>query len=163
MQLLNQNCENVNNMDLKMFQDAYVERCDKETENVIAVESPDYLNQKISYFKEHKNEYMYLELDSFEAIKIDGLTFELDDVFGTYSVMVGLKLQKKWEANIKSFLDENLNGEGPKYSMLFNQQDGLWDFNFTFNYLNKFEEDETILKAMHVIIDFLSELHNQIK
>lgn len=163
MQLLNQNCENVNNMDLKMFQDAYVERCDKETENVIAVESPDYLNQKISYFKEHKNEYMYLELDSFEAIKIDGLTFELDDVFGTYSVMVGLKLQKKWEANIKSFLDENLNGEGPKYSMLFNQQDGLWDFNFTFNYLNKFEEDETILKAMHVIIDFLSDLHNQIK
>lgn len=161
--MLNQNCENVNNMDLKMFQDAYVERCDKETENVIAVESPDYLNQKISYFKEHKNEYMYLELDSFEAIKIDGLTFELDDVFGTYSVMVGLKLQKKWEANIKSFLDENLNGEGPKYSMLFNQQDGLWDFNFTFNYLNKFEEDETILKAMHVIIDFLSELHNQIK
>ena len=43
----NQNCENVNNMELKSFQDAYVERCDKETENVIAVEDPNFLNEKI--------------------------------------------------------------------------------------------------------------------
>lgn len=159
--MFNQNCENVNNME--MFQDAYVERCDKETENVIAVENPNFLNQKISYFKEHKNEYMYLEVDSFEAIKIDGLTFELDDVFETYSVMVGLKLQKKWEATIKEFLNENMKGEGPKYSMLFNQQDGLWDLNFTLDYLQHFEEDATISKAMQVIVDFLSELQNQIK
>jgi len=161
MSLLNQNY--VNNEELKLFQDAYVERCDKETENVIAVEDPNFLDEKISYFKDHKNEYLYLETDHFEAIKIDGLTFELDDVFGTYSVMVGLKLQKKWEATIKSFLDENMNGEGPKYSMLFNQQDGLWDLNFTLNYLQQFEEEATISRAVHVIIDFLSELINQIK
>ena len=163
MSLLNKNCENVNNKELKLFQDAYVERCDKETENVIAVEDMNFFNNKISYFNEHKNEYMYLELDLFEAIKIDGLTFELDDVFGTYSVMVGLKLQKKWEATIKCFMDENMNGEGPKYSMLFNQQDGLWDLNFTLNYLQQFEEEATISRAIHVIIDFLSELNSQIK
>ena len=64
----NQNCENVNNMELTSFQDAYVERCDKETENVIAVEDPNFFNEKISYFKEHKNEYMYLESEHFEAI-----------------------------------------------------------------------------------------------
>ncbi|WP_206711542.1 branched-chain amino acid aminotransferase [Peribacillus faecalis] len=158
----NQNCENVNNTKID-FQEAYVERCDKETENVLAVEEASFLNNKISYFKEHKNEYMYIELDAFEAVKIDGLTLEMDDVFGTYSVMAGLKLQKKWEAAIKNFLDENLSGEGPKYSMLFNQQDGLWDLNFTLNYLTSFEENESISKAVQIIIDFLATLNNHIK
>ena len=160
--MFNQNCENVNDQEHK-FQEVYVERCDKETENVLAVEQPSFLNTEISYLKEHKNEYLYIESDSFEAIKIDGLTLEMDDVFGTYSVMAGLKIQKKWEAAIKNFLNESLKGDGSKFSMLFNQQDGLWDLNFTLNYLQSFKEDATIAKTIQSITDFLEELNNQTK
>ena len=158
----NKNCENVNKAVLPLLQDVYIERCDKATENVIAVVDSQFFNHTISYFDENKNEYMYLESEHLEAIKIDGLTFEVDDVFGTYSVMVGLKLQKKWESDIKSFLESNLQGEGPKYSMLFNQQDGLWDLNFTYNYLQSFQEDATIAMALQAIYELLSKLQSEV-
>ncbi|MEH7746096.1 branched-chain amino acid aminotransferase, partial [Neobacillus drentensis] len=38
------------------FADAYIERCDKETENMLKNESSAFLNEPLDYLKKHKNE-----------------------------------------------------------------------------------------------------------
>src|SRR5690625_5279326 len=43
------------------FQDAYIERGDKETEETLAVESFAYLKQPINYLQKHMNEFIYIE------------------------------------------------------------------------------------------------------
>ena len=50
--------------DLTHFTDAYIERCSKETETMIANESSTFLQQSIGYFKKHKGEFIYLESTS---------------------------------------------------------------------------------------------------
>src|SRR3954452_8936082 len=79
------------------FADAYIERCDKETENMLKNESSSFLTQPLDYLKMHKNEFIYLESNWFDLIGVEAVSLEADDVFGTYDVMLGLKLQKKFE------------------------------------------------------------------
>ena len=97
-------------------------------------------------------------MDSLEAVRTDGITMEVDDVFGTFNMMIGLKLVKKKEAQIKQYLEANLKGEGPKFAMLFNQQDGLWDLNFTLNFVEGFNENMKFGEAILTIQKFLSQL-----
>ncbi|AEN91652.1 Branched-chain amino acid aminotransferase [Priestia megaterium WSH-002] len=78
------------------FKDSYIERVDKETDELIAEESPlSFLDTPLSYLKEHRSEFLYVESKWFEFIKLDGCSFEVDDVFGTYKVLTGLHMQKK--------------------------------------------------------------------
>jgi hypothetical protein len=137
------------------FFEAYIERCDKETENLIANESASFLNQPIHFLKSHKNEFIYFESKWFDFIGVDAVSLEVDDAFGTYDVMLGLKLQKKYEQQIKTFLNTNLHGEEPKFDLVFSHDDGLWNLNFTLNYMDGFQEEIEIGEAYRSIYRLL--------
>jgi len=142
----------------KRFADAYIERCDKETENLIRNETSAFLTQPLTYFHKHKNEFIYLESQWFDIVLADAVSLELDDVFGTYDVMLGLKLQKKFKPHIEQFLTASLNREEASFDILFNNEDGLWNLNFALNYLEGFDENMTIGEAYLLIYQFLFQL-----
>lgn len=135
------------------FENAYIERGDKETEEFLGEESTKFLKQPISYFKERKNEFMYMESEWFDMLRVDAVSFENDDVFGLYDVMLGLKLQKKFEPAIKSYLKENLEGDG--YDLMFDGNEGVWSLNFALNGLAGYKEDLTVGEAYGLIYSFL--------
>lgn len=140
------------------FTDAYIERSNKETEEVITIETSSFLNQPVHYLKEHKEEFIYLESKWLELIGVDAISLEVDDVFGTYDVMLGLKLQKKFERSIKAYLHKELDGEDTPFDLMFNQNDGMWDLNFTLDFIQEFKEDMSIGEAYCLIYRFLFKL-----
>ncbi|MBS4199306.1 hypothetical protein KHA93_06510 [Bacillus sp. FJAT-49732] len=79
----------------------------------------------------------------------------MNDVFGTYDVMVGLKLQKKFEISIKENLRKDLHGDDARFELMFNQNDGLWDLNFALNYVNGFQEEMSLEEVFRLIYRFL--------
>ncbi|WP_458413239.1 branched-chain amino acid aminotransferase [Schinkia sp. CFF1] len=140
------------------FNDAYIERIDKMTEETLAKENAEFFQQPIAYFKKHKNEFLYVESNKFELIKVDAVSIEVDDVFGTYDVMLGLKLPKKMGSTIKSELKSQLENENSTFDLLFNGEDGLWDLNFSLNDIAGFKEEMTIGEAYSLIYGFLSSI-----
>jgi hypothetical protein len=139
------------------FVDAYIERSDKESEEVIQVEDESFLKQPVGYLKKQMNEFIYVESNWFELIGVDAVSLEVDDVFGTYDVMLGLKLQKKWESVIKAELNESLQDEA-KFDLMFSSDDGLWNLNFDLDSVVGFKEEMTIGEAFHLIYQFLFKL-----
>ncbi|MFK9093561.1 branched-chain amino acid aminotransferase [Bacillus salipaludis] len=140
------------------FTDAYIERCDKETENMIRNESSAFLSEPLAYLKKHKNEFLYLESKWFDLVNVDAISLEADDVFGTYDVMLGLKVQKKFEKVLKEQLDSSLHGGEAKFDLIFSHEDGLWNLNFALNYVEGFHEEMTIGQAIQLIYRFLFKL-----
>ena len=145
------------------FSNAYIERCSKETETMISNESSSFLNQPITYLKEHKNEFIYVESTLFDDIGVEGISLEADDVFGTYDVMLGLKLKKKFEKELREHLNSSLDGEQAKFDLMFSQDDGLWDLNFALNYVVGYREDISISDAFQLIHQFLFHLVEAVK
>jgi hypothetical protein len=145
------------------FSNVYIERCDKETEQLISEENSAFLEQPLEFLKKHKNEFLYIELERLDSLGIDALSLELDDVFGTYDVMLGLKLQKKYDSPLREQLHRQLSGEEPKFDLMFNREDGLWDLNFSLNYVEGFNEGISIGDACEIIYHFLSKLVDQVK
>lgn len=145
------------------FSEAYIERCNKDTETMIANESSNFLNQPLTYLKDHKNEFIYVESILFEEIGVEGVSLEVDDVFGTYDVMLGLKLQKKFEKMLKDQLNHSLQGDEAKFDILFSHDDGLWDLNFALNYVDGYRENISLHEALQLIHQFLSTLVHTIK
>lgn len=142
----------------------YIERCDKETEEVIAKEDGSFLRTSIKYFKQNQNEFVYIESPSFESIKTNALSLELDDVFKTYMALLGLKVQKKHTKTIKTFLDENLHGEGIKnYSAMFSGDEGVWDLNIPLDFIQGFDEGLSIEEVLSMTYSFLEALINTIE
>jgi hypothetical protein len=137
------------------FSDIYIERCNKDSDQLISEEGSGFLKQPIEFLKSHKNEFFYIESQSFDLVETDAISLEIDDVFGTYDVMLGLKLQKKYDSALRGILEDQLSGEHPKFDLMFNREDGLWDLNFTLNYAKGFREDLTIGEACQVIYHFL--------
>jgi hypothetical protein len=137
------------------FSDAYLERCEKETVALIIVETPKFLEEKISHLKTRMNEFLYVESKTFDLVGVDAVSLEVDDVFGTYTAMFGLKMKKKYESAIKEYLDENLSGEAGKYSVAFSGKDGLFDMNFALDYAAGFDEEMTLLEAYDLIYSFV--------
>lgn len=140
------------------FKNAYIERCDKETEELIAQENVLFLNEPVQYLKKHKNEFLYVESEWFELVNVDAVALEADDVFGTYDVMLGLKLQKKFQKTVKNYCNQQLQGSDPMFDLLFNQEEGLWNLNFALNYVPEFKEDLSIGEAFSLIYQFLFHL-----
>ncbi|CAH2713756.1 hypothetical protein BACCIP111895_00910 [Neobacillus rhizosphaerae] len=140
------------------FIDAYIERCDKLSENIIRNESSVFLTQPLDYLKKHKNEFIYLESQWFDLIDVEAVSLEFDDVFGTYDVMLGLKLQKKFDISLKDNLNTHLHGDEAKFDLMFSLDDGLWNLNFALNYVEGFQEDITIGEAYQSIYHFLFKL-----
>jgi hypothetical protein len=145
------------------FKDAYIERGNKETEEFIAQEKRDFLERPITYFLKHKNEFMYMESDWWEMIGVDAVSFENDDVFETYDVMLGLKLQKKYDSAIRGYLSEHLKGEGAAFDLMFDGNEGLWSLNYALNDLEGFNEDLTIGEAYSLIYSFLFRLAESVE
>ncbi|MFZ7944543.1 branched-chain amino acid aminotransferase [Neobacillus sp. 19] len=152
--------ENVNGA---RFAEAYIERCDKETENMIKNETSAFLSEPLDYLKKHKNEFIYLESKWFEDVSVDSISIEADDVFGTYDVMLGLKLQKKFEKMIKDQLNASLQNEEAKFDLLFSQEDGLWNLNFALNFVEGYTEQLSIGEAFELIYRFLLHLVEVVK
>jgi hypothetical protein len=153
-------------MEIKLnssFNEAYIERCSKETETMIANESSSFLTQPITYLKEHKSEFIYVESALFEEIGVEGVSLEVDDVFGTYDVMLGLKLQKKFEKLLKEQLNYSLHGDEAKFDLVFSHDDGLWDLNFALNYVDGYTESISIHEALQLIHQFLTTLVHTVK
>ncbi|MBV7507755.1 branched-chain amino acid aminotransferase [Bacillus sp. sid0103] len=140
------------------FADAYIERCDKESENMIKNESSSFLNEPLDFLKKHKSEFIYVESNWFEIISVEAVSLEADDVFGTYDVMLGLKLQKKFEKTLKENLNFLLHGDEAKFDLMFSLEDGLWNLNFALNYVDGFKEEITIGEAFQLIYQFLFQL-----
>jgi hypothetical protein len=143
---------------LSRFADVYIERCDKESEELLAEETSAFLDQPIQYFKKNINEFMYLESKWFDIIGVDAISFEADSVFGTYDVMLGLKVPKKAEASLKTLLKNELNKEDATFDLVFSSNDGLWDFNFSLNDLKDYNENWMIQEAYNAIYRFLFRL-----
>lgn len=143
--------------DASLFSNAYIERSNKETEELEGVESINFLNQPIDYLRKHKQEFIYIDSNRFNIIGMDSFCMEVDDVFGTYEAMLGLKLQKKHEKTIKNFLATELKGD-TKFSLLFSQGDGLWDVNFAINGVEGFNENISIGEACKLVYLFLFKL-----
>jgi hypothetical protein len=139
------------------FVDAYIERNDKESEEVISNESFKFLEQPLDHLKKHMNEFIYLESNWFEIIGVDAISVEVDDLFGTYDVMLGLKLQKKFEPSIRMFLKEHL-GDEEKFDLIFSLEDGLWNLNFDLDSVEGFNETITLGRAFQLIYRFLFKL-----
>ena len=91
--------------------DAYIERSNKESEELIGVETVDFLEQSIEYLKKNIHEFVYMESDWFEIIGVDAICLEVDDLFGTYEALLGLKLQKKYNQTIRDYLQAELKGD----------------------------------------------------
>ncbi|WP_286232129.1 branched-chain amino acid aminotransferase [Neobacillus mesonae] len=140
------------------FSDAYIERCDKASEDLIGNESASFLTQPLVYLYKHKNEFVYVESKWFDFVNVDAVSIELDDVFGTYDVMLGLKLQKKYSLKLRTFLEHHLHGEKANYDFMFNQQEGLWDLNFALNAVDGFDENMTIGEGLQMIYRLLFQL-----
>ncbi|KMY50294.1 hypothetical protein [Peribacillus loiseleuriae] len=136
------------------FADVYIERSDKESEDLIAEENSAFLTQSLDFLKKNQKEFMYFESDSFDLIGVESVSLELDDVFGTYDVMLGLKQQKKMGPVIKQLLEKHL-GDSTSFDLLFNQGDGMWDLNFSLNPLSDFKEELSIGEALQLIYRFL--------
>lgn len=145
------------------FTDAYIEISHKETEELLKEETAEFLSQPLGYLKTNKNEFLYLESSSFDLIGVEALSLEIDDVFGTYNAMLGLKFQKKMGDALKMYLQKELNGDIGTFSLMFNQGDGLWDVNFALNAVDGFKEDMTLDEAFNLIYHFLFKLNEIIE
>lgn len=138
----------------------YIERCDKDTEDVITKEEASFLNTPLKQLKQNPNEFIYIESPTFEPIKVDALSLELDDIFQTYMVLLGLKVQKKYAKTIKTFLNNNLHGTNVFYNCMFSGEDGLWDLNIPLDFMDGFREEVTIAEALSITYSFLEALVN---
>ncbi|SES08374.1 hypothetical protein [Psychrobacillus sp. OK032] len=139
-------------------QNVVCERYDKETEELVSKDSSEFLNTPLSHFKEKKNEYVYLESDDLEAIKVDGLVLEYDEVFDVYTAMFGLAIQKKFASKIEAYLKEHYNDEKMNYSLMFSGDEGLWEINLPLDYIHQFSENFTIGEAYQFLQTFISSL-----
>lgn len=137
------------------FTDAYMERSNKESEELISEENSAFLSQPIEYLKKNKDEFLYFESQWFELIGVEALSLEVDDVFGTYNAMFGLKFQKKMGEVLKTYLSKELQGGIGSFSLMFNQGDGLWDVNFALDNLKGFREDMSLEEAFNLIYHFV--------
>lgn len=144
--------------DASRFVDLYAETVNKETDDVITENNRTIMEKEISYFKEHLAEYIYIESNAFDIVRIDALSIEVDSVFRTYEVMFGLRYPKKEEEAIRSFFNENLSGENHKYTIMFNSDDGLWDINLNMEHLKGFSENNKLSQILTLIYTFLFQL-----
>ncbi|MGN1400820.1 MAG: branched-chain amino acid aminotransferase [Bacillus sp. (in: firmicutes)] len=141
-----------------LYRDAYAETGDKETEEILSEKNTSFFMEPISYFKERMNEFMYVESPHFDLIGVEAVSFEVDDVFGTYEALLGLKVPKKWEKELKSHFTDLIDSGKGRYSLSFSQNDGLWDVNFTVEAIEGFNENWTIGEAYSFIYDILFDL-----
>lgn len=141
-----------------MSQIQLIERLKKETDESVAVEGQDFLRQPIQFLKENIHEYVFIEEDSLNSIRVDGLVFEYDEMFEVYTALFGLKLQKKMGITLKNFFNDNLKHITGASSAMFSAEDGLWEVNIALDAISSFNHDGTIEQAYEVFYQFVADL-----
>ncbi|MBD3858449.1 branched-chain amino acid aminotransferase [Bacillus sp. 28A-2] len=140
------------------FSDVYIERVDKESEEMIQTEAASFLNTPLTYVKQQKKEFIYIESKWFDVVKVDGLAIEWDEVFQTYTVLFGLKRPKKDTGILKDMLS-SLKGA----QLQFNGQDGLFDVNLPLLELEGIHEDTSFIDVISSMYQFLFHLMMQLE
>ncbi|WP_083584329.1 hypothetical protein [Bacillus weihaiensis] len=140
------------------FQEAYLERSHKETDETIAIERATFLKEKIQYFKNNMSEFLYIESKWFEVLGIESISLEVDDVFGTYEIMGGLFLKKKQGDKMREFLNAHLLDLDKKYNLMFNDKDGLWDLNLTLDAVKDFSDEHSIGEVLSTVYQLVFNL-----
>ncbi|GLJ04495.1 branched-chain amino acid aminotransferase [Bacillus sp. YKCMOAS1] len=140
------------------FGDVYIERVDKESEDMIQTEDASFLNTPLTYVKKHQKEFIYIESKWFDVVKVDGLAIEWDEVFQTYTVLFGFKRPKK-DTNILKDLLSPLNGA----QLQFNGQDGLFDVNLQLLELEDIHEDMAFIDVISAVYRFLFRMVMQLE
>lgn len=140
------------------FSDVYIERVDKETEDMIQSEGTSFLNTPLTYVKQHQKEFIYIESKWFDVVRVDGLAIEWDEVFQTYTVLFGFKRPKKDTGILKDMLAP-LNGA----QLQFNGQDGLFDVNLQLLELEDIHEDMPFIEVISAVYRFLFRLIMQLE
>lgn len=125
-----------------------IERCDKLSEELLEEETELFLAIPVQYLKEHSHEFMYVESDRFDVIRVDSLALEFDEAFGVYSALFGLRLQKKQGEFLHAYLTSHLQQEKMTYSVAFSGQDGLWEVNLALNALDEFSEQQSFAEVL---------------
>ncbi|NHM33958.1 branched-chain amino acid aminotransferase [Neobacillus terrae] len=143
------------------FKGSYMERSEKELESLLAEESADFLKLPISYFRQHKNEFLYMESEWFEIIGVDAISLETDDLFENYDVMLGLKLQKKYSSVIRRYLEKELKNSDTDFDLIF--EDAIWNLNFNLEAVDGFSETMSIGEAYELIYAFLFKLAESVE
>lgn len=143
-----------------------IERCDKETEELLAEETASFLAMPVHYLKEHPNEFMFIASDRLDVIRLDSIALEFDEMFGVYSALFGLKLQKKQSEFLHTYLKAHLQHEKLTYSAVFSGQDGLWEINLALDALDGFSEeqsfDEVLVRLYRFIFGLLEALEETV-
>ncbi|MCW4644722.1 branched-chain amino acid aminotransferase [Bacillus safensis] len=140
------------------FGDVYIERVDKESEDMIQTENASFLNTPLTYVKKHQKEFIYIESKWFDVVKVDGLAIEWDEVFQTYTVLFGLKRPKKDTGILKDMLSP-LNGA----QLQFNGEDGLFDVNLQLLELEDIHEDTAFIDVISAVYRFLFRMIMQLE
>ena len=135
-----------------------LERCNKETEETLAVETTEFLQQNISYLKAHQEEFLYAESSAFADVKMDAVVLEFDEMFKVYTALFGLRLQKKMNEQLKSYLRDNLKGMLGSSSAMFDGNEGIWEVNIALDAIEGFTGEETFEQAYELLIDFVTNM-----
>ena len=133
-----------------------LERCNKESEETLAVETAAFLQQKISYFKTHQEEFLYAESSAFADAKMDAVVVEFDEMFKVYTALFGLRLQKKMGQPLKTYLRDHLKGMLGSSSAMFEGNEGIWEVNIALDAIEGFTGEETIEQAYTLLVNFVT-------
>ena len=135
-----------------------LERCHKETEQTLAVEETAFLQQPITYFKKELEQFLYVGASEFEAVKMDAVVIEFDEMFKVHTALFGLSIQKKYSQALKVYLRDYLKGMLGSSSAMFNGDEGLWEVNIAFEAMEGFTGEETIEQAIEKLIAFVTKM-----
>ena len=139
-----------------------LERCHKETEETLAVEAAEFLQQSISFLKQNQEQFLYVEASEFEQLKMDSVVLEFDETFQVYTALFGLKLQKKVSQDLKVYLRDHLKGMLGSSSAMFNGTEGLWEVNIALDAIDGFTGEETIEQSVEMIEQFMEQLLKEV-
>ena len=145
------------------FNEAIIERYNKETDELIAKETIEFLQKPLTYYNDNLQEYTFLETKVLDDVYVDGIAVEYDEVFEVYTAMFGLFIQKKYTNEIRAFLDEHYNSEEMQYSIMFAGKEGLWEINLPIDYLNGFNPSFTIEETYQFLYTLIVKLVASIK
>lgn len=134
------------------------EKYDKETDELISTDTGELFEAPLAYLKEKKNEYVYINSESLEPMKVDGVALEYDEVFEVYTAMFGFAVQKKFGQSIKTYLNEHFHSEKMNYSLVFSGDEGLWEINLPLDYIHSFDKNFSIEETYHFLLEFIRSL-----
>lgn len=131
------------------FSDIYIEVVNKETDELKKEGNHTFLNEGMESLLKNKENYLYVESKNFELIRMEALVLEIDDLFDTYEAIFGLYAPKKAINEIKEYFKDE------KFSIMFNDKDGLWDVNLALDNLEGFSKDVTLEEALQIIYKYI--------